>query len=152
MAKLQDTTERPLTSELLAVANAAGARLQADGEGNERSAEAATSSLRDAAAAAMAAGCSLTEIVNAERRGQEEVRARLRGDFLRRVERTGRHARQTELEHHGAIIRALRLGLSTREVAVAAGVTHGTVRAIANRQAGDSPVPEQDVEAATQPH
>ncbi len=146
MAELDRTPEGPTASELLAVARAAGVRLQADGEGDETSAETATGQLREAAAAAMAAGYSLTEIVNAERRGQEDVRARLRGDFLRRVERTGRQARRSELEHHSAIIRSLRLGLSTREVAAAAGVTHGTIRAIANRHGDDPSVEEPDGE------
>jgi DNA-binding NarL/FixJ family response regulator len=144
MSFQQGAVESPTAGELVSVAGAAGARLQADGEGDQASAEAAAGSLREAAATAMAAGYSLTEIVNAEKRGQEEVRARLRGDFLRRVERTGRHARQTELEHHVAIARALSLGLSTREIAVAAGVTHGTIRAIANRRAGDSDLQEHD--------
>jgi hypothetical protein len=51
------------------------------------------------------------------------------------VERSGRQARDAQAEHHRAIGRAMRLGLSTREIALAADVTHGTVRAISNRLA-----------------
>jgi DNA-binding NarL/FixJ family response regulator len=67
--------------------------------------------------------------------GKDEVRSALSGDALRRVERTGRQAREAQLEHHRAIARAMRLGLSTREIAAAADVTRGTVRAITNRLA-----------------
>src|ERR671922_2964197 len=75
------------------------------------------------------------EIAQAEARGKEKVRHELGGDALKRVERTGRQAREAEAEHHRAIGRAMRLGLSMREIALAAGVTHGTVRAIGNRLA-----------------
>ncbi len=63
----------------------------------------------------------------------ERVRNSLRGDTLRSVDRSGRRAREARSEYHQAIARAMRLGLSTREIAAAAGVTHGTVRSISNR-------------------
>jgi DNA invertase Pin-like site-specific DNA recombinase len=74
-------------------------------------------------------------IAQAEARGKEKVRRELGGDSLKTVERTGHHAREAEAEHHRAIARAMRLGLSMREIALAAGVTHGTIRAIGNRLA-----------------
>lgn len=134
-----------LVAELAAVAQAAGARLRAETDADREAATAASEELVTAATAAMAAGHSLSEITQAEARGQQDVRDALRGDTLRSVERTGRRARETRIEHHQAIARAMRLGLSTREIAAAADVTHGTVRAISNRLASagtDSPVAE----------
>jgi DNA-binding NarL/FixJ family response regulator len=75
-------------------------------------------------------------IALAEARGKDDVRDALRGETLRGVERSGRRAREARIEHHQAIARAMRLGLSTREIAAAAGVSHGTVRAISNRVVG----------------
>jgi DNA-binding NarL/FixJ family response regulator len=124
-----------LVGELAAVAEAAGARLRAETDADREAAGAAAEQLVSAAGAAMAAGHSLSAITQAEARGQEEVRTALRGDTLRSVERTGRRARETRMEHHQTIARAVRLGLSTREIAAAADVTHGTVRAISNRMA-----------------
>jgi predicted transcriptional regulator len=86
-----------------------------------------------AAAAAMAAGSSLTEIARAEASGKETVRHSLRSDALKLVERTGNRVRDAQVEHYRSIARATRLGLPMREIAQAAGVTHGTIRAINNR-------------------
>ena len=124
-----------LVSELAAVADAAGARLRAETDADDEASQAAAEQLVSAASAAMAAGHSLSDITHAEARGKDEVRDALRGDTLRSVERTGRRARETRMEHHQTIARAVRLGLSTREIAAAADVTHGTVRAISNRLA-----------------
>ncbi len=124
-----------LVGELAAVAEAAGARLRAETDADGLAATAAAGQLMTAAGAAMAAGHSLSDITQAEARGKQDVRNALRGDTLRSVERTGRRARETRMEHHQAIARAMRLGLSTREIAAAADVTHGTVRAISNRLA-----------------
>lgn len=122
-----------LVSELAAVARAAGDRLRAETDGDGDAAKAAAAALVTAATAAMAAGRSLSDIAQAEVRGKQDVRDALRSDTLRSVERSGRRARETRMEHHQAIARAMRLGLSTREIAAAADVTHGTVRAISNR-------------------
>ena len=82
---------------------------------------------------AMRAGIPLREISAAEQRGRNAVRDELRSGTLKRVERTGRQVREAETTHHAAIARAMHLGLSTREIAQAAGVTHATVRAITSR-------------------
>jgi DNA-binding NarL/FixJ family response regulator len=132
----QDQDDRlGLVAELAAVAEAAGARLRAETDADQDAAQAAAEALVSAASAAMGAGHSLTAIAQAEARGKEDVRDDLRGDTLRSVARSGRRARETRAEHHQAIARAMRLGLSTREIAAAADVTHGTVRAISNRVA-----------------
>jgi DNA-binding NarL/FixJ family response regulator len=122
-----------LVGDLAAVAEAAGGRLRAETDGDADAARAAAEALVTAASTAMSAGHSLSDITQAEARGKADVRDTLRGDTLRNVERTGRRARETRMEHHEAIARAMRLGLSTREIAAAADVTHGTVRAISNR-------------------
>jgi DNA-binding NarL/FixJ family response regulator len=85
----------------------------------------------------MAAGYSLTEIARAEAYGKDTLRRRLRGDALKMVERSGARSREAQVEHYRAIARATRLGLPMREIAHAAHVTHGTIRAITNRLARD---------------
>jgi hypothetical protein len=119
------------------VADAAGTRLRAEVAVDRDLDAAASQELLAAVTAAFSAKHSLAEIARAEARGKERVRRELGGDALKRVERTGRQAREAEAEHHRAIGRAMRLGLSMREIALAAGVTHGTIRAIGNRVAED---------------
>jgi DNA-binding NarL/FixJ family response regulator len=136
--KMDDASVPP---ELATVSRAAGERLRAETEEDFPAIERSSQELVDAATAAMAAGYSLTEIAHAETTGKDEVRDSLSGDALRRVERTGRQARDAQLEHHRSIARAMRLGLSTREIASAANVTHGTIRAITNRLAASVPAP-----------
>jgi DNA-binding NarL/FixJ family response regulator len=128
-----------LVAELAAVAQAAGDRLRAETDGDARAAKAASDALLAAATAAMAVGHSLSDITQAEAYGQERVRDALRPDTLREVKRSGRRAREMKEEHNQAIARAMRLGLSTREIATAARVAHGTVRAIMNRLSGVAP-------------
>jgi DNA-binding NarL/FixJ family response regulator len=141
--------EAALEGELLAVAEAAGSRLRAETDQDADGARAAADDLVRAASTAMAAGHALTDIARAEARGKETVRQALRGDALKLVERTGERAREMRREHHQAIARATRLGLPMREIAHAAGVTHGTIRAINSRLAGDAEHSE-DEEAAEQ--
>ena len=149
MSPSEESSESPVeAAELAAVAEAAGARLRGDADEDQVATRTAAERLLRAATLAMGAGHSLSEIAAAEARGQDKVRRELRGEALRRVERSGRHARDAEADHHRAIARAVRLGLSTREIAAAAGVTHGTVRTISNRYV--APLPAEDV-AAYQP-
>ena len=133
MSPGQGVVTSGLVAELAAVAQAAGDRLRAETDGDARAAKAAGDALLAAATAAMAAGHSLSGITEAEAHGKEGVRDALRPDTLRDVKRSGRRAREAREEHHQAIARAMRLGLSTREIATAARVAHGTVRAIMNR-------------------
>lgn len=144
-----------MVGELLAVGDAAGKRLLATVEGDAGRAAEASGELREAAAAAMVAGYSLSEIAAAEATGKEAVRNELRGETLKRVERTAQQAREAEGVHRLAIGRAMRLGLSMREIATSAGVTHGTIRAIAIRQQQpptsanpEAPQPSPEHEAA----
>jgi DNA-binding NarL/FixJ family response regulator len=139
MSSGQGVVTSGLVAELAAVAQAAGDRLRAETDGDARAAKAAGDALLAAATAAMAVGHSLSDITQAEAYGQERVRDDLRPDTLREVKRSGRRAREMKEEHHQAIARAMRLGLSTREIATAARVAHGTVRAIMNRLSGVVP-------------
>ncbi len=139
MSRPGESFDRPLPAELMAVAEVAGARLRAETDGDRDASSAAAESFLAAATAAMSANYSLGEIAQAEARGKEAVRGEIGGEALRLVEHSGREAREAEAEHHRAIGRAMRLGLSMREIAVAAGVTHGTIRAISNRLSEDRP-------------
>lgn len=135
MAASQENGEWTLGGPLLAVADAAGVRLRAETDEDGDAANVAADELTRAATAAMAAGHSLTEIARAEARGKDTLRRTLRADALKLVERTGSRARDAQAEHYRAIARATRLGLPMREIAHAAHVTHGTIRAISNRLA-----------------
>jgi hypothetical protein len=130
--------ERMREGPLLAVAEAAGARLRAETDEDARAAQAAADELTRAATSAMASGHSLTEIARAEAHGKDTLRRTLRADALKLVERTGGRARDAQAEHYHAIARATRLGLPMREIAHAAHVTHGTIRAISNRLAAQA--------------
>jgi DNA-binding NarL/FixJ family response regulator len=141
MGTSEQAGNEALERELVHVAEAAGARLRAETDLDTEAARTASDALMRAASDAMAAGQSLTEIARAEARGKETVRQALRADALRLVERSGHRMRETQAEHHQAIARATRLGLPMREIAQAAGVTHGTIRAINSRLAGQSSEP-----------
>jgi hypothetical protein len=140
-----ETGEVRLEGELLAVADAAGVRLRAETDQDTEGARAAADALVQAASSAMEAGYSLSQIARAEAVGKETARHTLRADVLKLVERTGQRARQMQVEHHQAIARATRLGLPMREIAQAAGVTHGTIRAINNRLASQTTGSEEQV-------
>lgn len=131
--------DRPLERELVGVEEAAGARLRAETEGDREAAAVAAEALLAAATSAMSAGYSLSEIAHAETLGKQRLREDLRDDALKRVKQTGQRVREAGVQHHHAIARAVRLGLSMREIALAAGVTHGTIRAISNRLMGGDP-------------
>lgn len=140
MSTSEQAREWTLEGELVTVAEAGGERLRADTEEDADAAKAAAEALMKAATSAMSAGHSLADIARAEAHGKETLRHTLRGDALRLVERSGRRAREAEVEHHRAIARAVRLGLPMREIAHAAEVTHGTIRAISSRLAAQASV------------
>ena len=136
------------TNPLDAVATAGAARLRAEAAEDANAARHAHEELMRATGAAMQAGVPLRDITAAERRGHNGVRMELRSDTLRKVERGRRQMRDAERGYHTAIARVLRLGLSTREIAHPADVTHGTIRAITVRLAGgdngSAPVPADE--------
>ena len=132
---MSDESGERRMAELSGIADAAGSRLRADTAEDHDAARSAGERLL----AAVTAAYPLGEIAAAEARGQDEVRHELRTDALERAERSGHHAREAQADHHRAIARAVRLGLSTREIAVAAQVTHSTIRSINNRYVKSEP-------------
>lgn len=150
MSTSQETGEWTPEGPLARVADAAGARLRAETDEDADAARSAADTLTHAATSAMEAGYTLTEIARAESRGKDTIRRTLRADALKLVERSGARARETQAEHHRAIARATRLGLPMREIAQAAHVTHGTIRAITNRLASRDADSDVAVDAVDQ--
>ncbi len=122
-----------LSGELEQIAAAAADRLRALTAGDlERDAD-LQRRVAEAASRAIAAGLSLAASPEAEQIGQRRARGELGPEVLRRVERAARCKREAEHEYELAVVRAGRLGLAQRDVAAAAQVAHGTVRAIIAR-------------------
>jgi hypothetical protein len=98
----------------------------------------------EAAGAAIRAGAALGAIADAKRGGEQHARDELGADILRKVERAAKRKREadTDTDHDHAIERAARLGLLHREIATAAQVTHGTVRAIVTRAETNTATPQ----------
>ena len=92
-----------------------------------------------AAHAALDAGHSVAEIASAEAAGERAARERSAGQVLRSVERAARKMRDATDEYERAILHATRLGLPARDIAARAGVSHGTVAAVARRHEQPSP-------------
>jgi DNA-binding NarL/FixJ family response regulator len=127
------TTQQPLSPELEAIAAAAADRLRAQVADNPASMDEHARAVADAASAAIRAGAALSAIADAEQVGEDRARTELRSDILRKVERAARRKRETDADYESAIDRAARLGLSHRDIATAAAVSHGTVRAVLAR-------------------
>jgi DNA-binding NarL/FixJ family response regulator len=127
------STEDIHAAELEAISAAAANRLRNEATGTRQDDPELRRAVAQAASAAIAAGLPLGAIADAERTGQQRAREELRPDILRQIARAARRKRETETEYEQAVIRAMRLGLTHREVAAAAEVTHGTIRAILDR-------------------
>ncbi len=126
-------TDGELAPALEAIATAAADRLRAQTDGDTQRAQEPSQRLAEAASRAIEAGLPLSAIADAEQTGQTRARDELGPDVLRRVERAARRKREADDEYHQAVARAVRLGLAHRDVAAAAHVAHGTVRAIMAR-------------------
>jgi hypothetical protein len=127
------TTDEPLTPELERIATAAAEKLRDELDGDTTPRDELRRRVADAAGAAIASGVGLAAIADAERAGQQRARHELGPDALRNVTRAARRKREAETEYEQHILRAARLGLSHREIAGAANVAHGTIRAILSR-------------------
>ena len=128
-------SEAVLSPELDAIAAAAADLLRAqagDGAGDTGALE---QRVREAASAAIMAGADLDAIADAQRVGQNRARQDLSKDVLRSVARAAKSKRDADNAYDEAIRRAGRVGLSHREIAAEAHVSHGTVRAILTRTA-----------------
>jgi len=119
-----------LSPELEAIAAAAHDRLSADAGEDSAAVTDAQRRVAEAASAAIAAGAGLSAIAEAERAGEFRARGALGADVLRQVSRATKRKRDADGEYEQAIKRAGRLGLAHREIAGAAEVSHGTVRAM----------------------
>src|SRR5450755_2109652 len=131
-------SEQPLAPELDAVAAAAEQQLRTLAGENPLEAGPLAQALADAATAAIVSGHPIATVAQAEQRGQEHARTALSRELLARVERAARRRREAEHDLHQAIARATRLGLAQRDIATAAQIAHGTVRAILTRANGDT--------------
>jgi len=132
---LRQKTNVELARELEAIATAAAERVRAQTDGDEQREAQLHRDVGEAASRAIGAGVSLGAIADAERIGQGRAREELGREVLRGVERAARPQREVEHEYEQAVLRAARLGLAHRDVAIAAQVAHGTVRAIITRTA-----------------
>ena len=127
------TADRALSSELEAIAAAAHDRLHAQAGDDLSDLDQAGHRVAEAASAAIAAGARLSAIADTERDGELRARRELSGEALRQITRIAKRKREADREYEQAIARAGRVGLSHREIAAAAEVSHGTVRAILTR-------------------
>lgn len=150
------STEGDLAPELEAIAAAAADRLHGEVTATDHDQQQLHQAVAQTASAAIAAGLPLAAIADAERTGQQRARDELRPDVLRQIARSARRRRETELEYEQAVIRGARLGLGHRELAGAAQVAHGTIRAIIARtdtppeQSAQSPQPGQTSDARSE--
>jgi DNA-binding NarL/FixJ family response regulator len=136
--------QQPLAPELEAVATAAERQLRTLASDEPADADHLGHALADAATTAIASGHPIAAVADAEQRGQQHARAALSRELLTRVERAARRRREAEHDLHQTIARAARLGLAHRDIAAAAQVTHGTIRAILTRANGDTaPAPPE---------
>ena len=98
---------------------------------------------RDAARVALDAGHEVSAIAAAQTRGERAARERVGAQVLRGVERSARKVREATDEYERSVAKAVALGLPARDVAARAGVSHGTVAAIARRhEQGSAPPPD----------
>jgi DNA-directed RNA polymerase specialized sigma24 family protein len=136
------TADTTLSPELEAIAAAAHDRLRAEADGDAHTTSEAQRRVADAASRAITAGAALGAIADAERTGELRARHTLGADVLRQVGRAAKRKREVDDDYEQAVRRAGRLGLSHREIAAAATVSHGTVRAILSRANTNSAGPE----------
>jgi DNA-binding NarL/FixJ family response regulator len=129
------------------VRTAAEAALEARATGDRSEAQARRA--LTAARAALDGGHPIGAIAAAEAEGERAARDRVGGQVLRSVERSAKKLRDASEEYERTVVQAVRLGLAARDIAARAGVSHGTVAAIARRQEQASAA--QRDEAARQP-
>jgi hypothetical protein len=112
--EIRHYTDQPLSPQLDAIAHAAADRLRAHCGDDPTTADEHAHRVADGI-------------------GEGRARTELRTDILRKVERAAKRKLETDTDYDQAIERAARLGLSHRDIATAAQVTHGTIRAVPAR-------------------
>ena len=135
--------------KLDAISNASAALLRARAEQNG-GVEAAQRQLDEALRAAIGCGLSPADFVAADEAGRERARSEMSDGALKRIEKATGRVKAAERERLDAIRFADRLGLTTRQIAQAAGVTHITIRHQLERDQdeGDKNVSEPPAGAA----
>lgn len=121
------------------VRGAADAALEAHANGGEL--DAARGRALSAASAALDGGFAISAIAAAEVEGDRAARGRLAAQVLRQVERSAKKLRDATHEYERTISQAVQLGLAARDIAARAGVSHGTVAAVARRHEQATPAP-----------
>lgn len=129
----RQTNEPALSPELEAIATAAAEVVRSQATEGAHDNEELQKRVREAAGVAIAGGADLDAVAQAQRTGQARARGELGSELLRRVERIAKRRDEIEHEWEDAIRRAARVGLPHRDIASAAKVAHGTVRAIIAR-------------------
>lgn len=123
------------------VKQAAEAALEAQASG-EDTAEAARRKLA-AARSALDGGHLITAIAAADGEGERAARDRVGVQVLRSIERLAKKMREATAEYERAVTLGTRIGLPARDIAARAGVSHGTVAAVARRhEQADAAPPE----------
>jgi DNA-binding NarL/FixJ family response regulator len=117
-----------LLDEVRAAAEAA-LEARATGDGSEAQARRALTAAR----AALDGGHPIAAIAAAEAEGERVARERVGAQVLRSVERSAKKLRDATEEYERTVVQAVRLGLAARDIAARAGVSHGTVAALARR-------------------
>jgi DNA-binding NarL/FixJ family response regulator len=117
-----------LLDEVRAAAEAA-LEARASGEETDEPARRALTAAR----AALDGGHPISAIAAAEAEGEHAAREHVGTQVLRTVERSAKKLRDTTEEYERTVVQAVRLGLPARDIAARAGVSHGTVAAVARR-------------------
>ena len=104
---------------------------------------------RAAARAALDDGHLIAAIAAAQADGERIARERVGAQVLRSVERLAKKMRESTEEYERAVAQATRLGLPARDIAARAGVSHGTVAAVARRHEQAQAAPPKAVAAVT---
>ena len=132
-SQLTGSADGARSPELEAIAAAAHDRLHAQAGQDPSAIDQAACHVADAASAAITAGARLSAIADAEHDGELRARQELSGEVLRQLTRAAKRKHDADTEYEHAITRAGRLGLSHREIAAAAQVSHGSRCSSAHR-------------------
>ena len=127
------SSQSELADSLQDVARAAGDELQAMSAHDNTALGTARGEKQEAASRAMSEGHDFASIAAAEKLGRDDARRRLGGDLLKRVTKAAQRRRDADHDYRETVRQAVAVGLRHREVGEAAGVSHATIRAIADK-------------------
>lgn len=144
------SSQSELPDSLQDIARTAGDELRATSEQNDEALASARREKHEAASHAMSDGHDFGSIAAAEKLGRDDARRLIGGDLLKRVTKAAQRRQAADREYRDAVRRAVAVGLGHREVGEAAGVSHATIRAIAEKRDGQpmDDAPDTGAEAA----